>query len=81
LFRRLAVLEAAEHGDREAEMRWIREAAEARSDEAWTCRACGAPAHRWSERCAACGAFDGLEWRSPGRVTQPALADQATPIT
>jgi HemY protein len=81
LFRRLAVLEAAEHGNREAEMRWIREAAEARSDEAWTCRACGAPAHRWSERCAACGAFDGLEWRSPGRVTQPALADQATPIT
>ena len=79
LFRRLAALEAAERGNREAEMRWLRDAAEARSDEAWTCRACGAPAHRWSERCGACGAFDGLDWRSPGRVTQPQLAGAATP--
>jgi HemY protein len=77
LFRRLAALEAAQHGNREAEMNWLREATAARSDEAWTCRACGAPAHRWSERCNACGAFDGLEWRSPSRVTQPALAAAA----
>lgn len=81
LFRRLAALEAAEHGNRDAEMRWLREAAEARSDEAWTCRSCSAPAHRWSERCSACGAFDGLEWRSPSRVTQPVLAGAAPPIT
>jgi HemY protein len=74
LFRRLARLEAAEHGNREAEMHWLRDAAEARSDEAWTCRSCGAPAHRWSERCGTCGAFDGLEWRSPSRVDQPVLA-------
>jgi HemY protein len=80
LFRRLAALEAAERGDHEAEMRWLRDAAEARSDEAWTCRSCGAPSHRWSERCAACGAFDGLEWRSPSRVSQPALG-AATPTT
>jgi HemY protein len=78
LFRRLAALEAAEHGNREAEMRWLREAAEARSDEAWTCRSCGAPAHRWSERCGTCGAFDGLEWRSPSRVAQPVLAASAS---
>jgi HemY protein len=69
LFRRLAALEMAEHGDRNAEMNWLRAAAEARSDEAWTCRACGAPAHRWVGRCESCGTFDGLEWRSPGRVT------------
>lgn len=88
LFRRLAALEIAEHGDHKAETRWLRIAAEARSDEAWTCRACGASAHRWSERCNTCGTFDGLEWRSPGRVTASVVApkeesvDESTaPIT
>lgn len=76
LFRRLAALEVAEHGDRHAEMNWLRAAAEARSDEAWTCRACGAPAHRWVGRCESCGTFDGLEWRSPGRVMPQAPAPE-----
>ena len=76
LFRRLAVLEIAEHGDHNAEMHWLRAAADARSDEAWTCRACGAPAHRWVGRCESCGTFDGLEWRSPGRVTPQVLAPE-----
>lgn len=79
LFRRLAALETAERGDREAEMHWLRDAAEARSDEAWTCRSCGAPAHRWTERCGSCGAFDGLEWRSPGRVNHSQLAGATAP--
>ncbi|MGE5539679.1 MAG: heme biosynthesis HemY N-terminal domain-containing protein [Gemmatimonas sp.] len=71
LFRRFATLEVAEHGNRDAELQWLRQAAAARADEAWTCRACGAVAPRWTERCGACGTFDGLEWRSPGRVTTP----------
>ena len=80
LFRRLAALEISEHGNSEAESRWLRAAAEARSDEAWTCRSCGASAHRWSERCNTCGTFDGLEWRSPGRVTASVISPEAEPI-
>jgi len=80
LFRRLAALEVAEHGDRNAEMNWLRAAAEARSDEAWTCRACGAPAHRWVGRCESCGTFDGLEWRSPGRVMPQVAAPEEARI-
>lgn len=74
LFRRFAALEIAEHGNRELEMNWLRAAAEARSDETWTCRSCGASTHRWAERCNTCGAFDGLEWRSPGRITAPVIS-------
>lgn len=73
LYRRFARLEAAQRGDREAELNWMREGHEARADEAWTCRACGAPAPAWEERCPACGTFDGLEWRSPARIAQSAL--------
>ena len=80
LFRRLAALEVAEHGNHQAEMNWLRAAAETRSDEAWTCRACGAPAHRWVGRCDSCGTFDGLEWRSPGHVTRQILAPEETRI-
>ena len=79
LFRRFAALEIAEHGDREAEMHWLRTAAEARSDEQWTCRGCGSSAQQWIERCRACGAFDGLEWRSPGAVSAPPPVYSAVP--
>jgi HemY protein len=79
LFRRFAELEIAEHGDREAETQWLRAASEARSDEAWTCRICGASAHRWRERCNTCGTFDGLEWRSPGRVTAQVVMPEEEP--
>jgi HemY protein len=71
VYRRFAELEAAEHGNHDAEVTWLREAASARGDEAWTCRACGHVAKQWVERCGNCGTFDGLEWRSPGRVTTP----------
>jgi HemY protein len=71
LYRRFASLEVSEHTNHDAELQWLRQAASARADEAWTCRACGHVARQWAERCGSCGMFDGFEWRSPGRVTAP----------
>ena len=65
IFRLMADLEEGESGDREAGRRWLLEASRAAPDPVWVCDACGAPAASWAMHCAACGAFDRFEWRSP----------------
>ena len=65
VFRMLAELEEAEHGDGAAARRALERAGFARPDETWTCRDCGARAIDWTPLCPSCQAFDTLEWASP----------------
>lgn len=65
IYRLLAELERAEHGNEEAASAWLAKAADAPADPAWTCRPCGAVSHDWAGLCGNCGAFDTLEWKTP----------------
>ena len=72
----LAELERGEHGNDEAAQTWLAQAASAPADPAWTCRACGHPAHAWSGLCESCGAFDTLEWKSPSLALHLTAGEQ-----
>ncbi len=61
----MAEVEQREHGDREAAHDWLRRGERADLEPMWVCDDCGAVAQSWSARCAHCGSFDGLSWRSP----------------
>ncbi|WP_431857220.1 heme biosynthesis protein HemY [Azospirillum sp.] len=81
VYRLLAELERAEHDNEEAARSWLAQAATAKPDPAWTCRACGAVSHEWSGLCGHCTAFDSLEWKTPqvalhlaGPAERPATA-------
>lgn len=76
IYRLLAELERAEHGNEEAASAWLAKAADAPADPAWTCRPCGAVSHDWAGLCGNCGAFDTLEWKTP-QVAVHAVADGA----
>jgi HemY protein len=76
IYRKLALLEEAEHGDQEAARRWLLAASEARWDPLWVCGDCGVPAAGWSLACPACGALDKIEWRQPA-AAPAALEAQA----
>ncbi|HYG86346.1 MAG TPA: heme biosynthesis HemY N-terminal domain-containing protein [Azospirillum sp.] len=65
VYRLLADLERAEHGNEEAAQSWLVQAVSAPPDPAWTCRACGAVSRDWSGLCGNCNAFDTLEWKTP----------------
>lgn len=65
IYRLLAELERAEHGNEDAASAWLAKAADAPADPAWTCRPCGAVSHDWAGLCGHCGAFDTLEWKTP----------------
>lgn len=69
VFRLLARLEEAEHGDLAAARRWLEEAANAPPAPGWVCGACGAAASAWTALCGHCGVFDRLTWQMPVRVT------------
>ena len=77
VFRLLARLEEAEHGDVTAARRWLEEAANAPPVPGWVCGSCGAAASAWTALCGHCGAFDRLTWQAPVRVTGTALAAPA----
>jgi HemY protein len=68
VYRMLARLEIDEKSDRDAERRWLAEAADARPDPAWVCESCGHGHVRWQAICNRCRGFDRLAWRSPERV-------------
>lgn len=78
-WRLLAELEQLEHRDEGAARRALDRAATARSDEAWTCRACNARTAEWSPICGSCDAFDSLDWASQTPVS--ALAAPSAPLT
>ncbi len=68
----LARLEEKESGDAAAAARWTAKAAEAASDPAWLCLSCGGvSAFGWQASCGHCGAFDAIEWKSPGTSSAP----------
>lgn len=68
VYRLLARLEVEEKSDRDAERRWLAEAAEAKLDPVWVCESCGHGHARWQAICKRCHSFDRLAWRSPERV-------------
>lgn len=74
--RLMAEIEEREKGAAGEARGWLVRVAEAPAATAWTCAACGAAAPAWTPLCPACGAFDGLAWRAPGRG-RGALSDPA----
>lgn len=78
-YRLRAELEEKEKGDGHGAREWLARASEAPPAPGWVCDQCGAVAREWSAKCGNCGAFDGLDWRQPPRVT--ALAPGAETVT
>ena len=74
VYRLMARLEEAEHGDGEAVRRWLKQASEAPPDPAWLCARCAGASAAWSIACDHCGAFDSIDWRAPSRTGTEALA-------
>ena len=75
-FRLLADLAERER-DPAAVARWLRRAADAPRP-SWRCKACGAQAGHWRDHCAACGAFDSLDWgMEPAPPALPAAEEPA----
>lgn len=70
VYRLMADIEMAEHGDAAAAGRWLAKAS--RPDESWICEACGAVHGAWRAVCGHCGGFDALCWRTPRNLTPPA---------
>jgi len=66
VFRLLARLERRESGDERAAAQWLMRATEAPPDPRWLCAACGGGHEDWRALCAHCGAFNTLEWQTPG---------------
>lgn len=66
VYRLMAKLERRESGDEQAALQWMTRAADAPQDPVWLCQACGGAHKEWEALCAHCGAFDTLDWRSPG---------------
>ena len=52
-------------GVSEAVRGWLLRAASAAPDSTWLCDTCGAASAEWNARCAACGGFDILDWKTP----------------
>ncbi|MBM3573249.1 MAG: tetratricopeptide repeat protein, partial [Alphaproteobacteria bacterium] len=68
VFRLMARLEEAEHGDTAAARRLLEEAAVAPPAPQWVCQECGAVSTAWTALCGHCHAFDGLRWQAPVRL-------------
>ncbi len=72
VYRLMARLEEAEHGDLETARSWLVQAATSDPDPAWVCDTCGNVAAAWSAVCERCGSFDSLAWQSPPHTSRPA---------
>ncbi|TWB41696.1 heme biosynthesis protein HemY [Nitrospirillum pindoramense] len=70
VYRRLAAVAVAEHGEGPEERGHLAQAAKAAADPAWVCRSCGGVNPAWGALCAHCGGFDTLAWRLPGGAAQ-----------
>ncbi len=80
VFRLLAELEEAEHGDAGKAHYWLARAADARPDPGWICDRCGTVATAWRTFCDNCGGFDSLHWRNRARLAALASPDAAARI-
>lgn len=79
VFRLLAELARAEHGDGPEVRDWLARIPGAAPDPAWVCGRCGTEHARWSASCHRCGGFDTLAWRTgSGVAALPAEGVQAT---
>ena len=65
-YRLLAQLEKEENRNDDAATRWLAKAIDAPTDPIWLCHTCGGTHTNWQALCGHCGAFDALDWRSPG---------------
>ena len=74
VYRLMARLEEAEHGDGEALRHRFKQASEAPPDPAWLCARCASASPAWSIACDRCGAFDSIDWHAPSRTETEALA-------
>lgn len=69
LYRLMATLEDAEHGESGRVRQWLERAAQTHApDPAYACNVCGYEAATWTALCPHCRSFDQLVWRfRPGR--------------
>ncbi len=79
VFRCLAKLERRESGNEPAAAQWLMKAAEALPDPRWLCTRCGGAHDAWRPLCASCGAFNSLEWQTPGVSRYAGHADLSSP--
>ena len=82
VYRMLAELAEAEHGDIAAARDWLAKAANAEPDPIWVCKECGTLSKSWRSICAQCGAFDSMEWKLPSvavRIAEPHRLPPARP--
>jgi HemY protein len=70
VYRMLAELAEAEHGDIAAARDWLAKAANAEPDPIWICKECGTPSKSWRSNCGHCGAFDSMQWKTPSIAIQ-----------
>jgi HemY protein len=70
VYRLLAELAEAEHGDIAAARDWLAKAANAEPDPIWICKDCGTLSKSWRSNCGHCGAFDSMEWKLPSIAVQ-----------
>lgn len=75
VYRLLAELARAEHGDGPQAREWQAKLAGAAPDPAWVCGSCGTQAHGWAAVCPHCGGFDTQAWTTPSPTLR--LAAQA----
>jgi HemY protein len=75
-FLALAELEVAEHGEtteaKEAQAKWLREAARAPAEPHWRCGNCGKVHEAWVGVCDGCGSFGQVAWGHAARVAAAA---------
>ncbi|WP_193187692.1 heme biosynthesis protein HemY [Nisaea sediminum] len=87
VFRLLAYLAQAEHGNASEARALLERAGSAAPDPAWTCADCGATAEVWTVSCGNCGHFASLSWKQPPRVSTlvslppEAISEPAVPET
>lgn len=81
-FRLLAKLEQREKTTADQATKWLSRAIDAPADPAWLCRNCGGTHQDWQALCRHCGAFNALEWHTPGQSrtgdNQPLLLDSVS---
>ncbi len=65
-YRLLAKLERRESKDEQLASQWLMKAADALPDPRWLCASCGGGHDEWRVTCKQCGAFNTLEWQTPG---------------
>ncbi len=66
VYRLLAKLERRESKDEQLATQWLMKAAGALPDPRWLCTSCGGGHDEWRVTCKQCGAFNTLEWQTPG---------------